>query len=85
MSFAVFAILVAGAAYFGAQFRPDSWYRGLRKPAWTPPDWVFGPVWTMLYIAIALAGWLVWEAGGQTWTPPMTFWIAQLLLNAAWS
>jgi translocator protein len=74
---------VAAAAWFGAQFRPGAWYAALDKPPWTPPNWVFGPVWTVLYVFVAVAGWLIFTrvrtglAGG--------LWIVQLGLNAAWS
>ena len=39
------------------------WYPALRKPSWTPPGWVFGPVWTLLYPLVAVAGWLAWREG----------------------
>ena len=57
-SFLVFLFAVALVAAFGAQFEPGAWYSQLNKPDWNPPNWVFGPVWTLLYIAIAVAGWL---------------------------
>jgi translocator protein len=81
--FAFFAV-VAAAALLGAQFQPGAWYAGLAKPAWTPPSWVFGPVWTILYIAIAAAGWLVWHRARRM-TTALWFWSAQIVLNAAWS
>lgn len=67
--------------------RPQgSWYRGLRKPSFQPPGWVFGPAWTVLYAAIAYSGWRVWKA------PPsrerdraLRLWGLQLALNAAWT
>ena len=58
-------------------------YNGLRQPAWAPPSWVFGPVWTVLYATIALAGWLVWERTG--FGAPMWPYVAQLARNAAWT
>jgi tryptophan-rich sensory protein len=84
MTFVVFLALVFAAGFSGARFRPDAWYRALRKPSWNPPDWIFGPVWTVLYIAIAVAGWRVWREG-DGFTPALYFWIAQLVLNALWS
>jgi tryptophan-rich sensory protein len=84
ISLLVFAALVAGAAVSGAQFQPGDWYAVLAKPSWTPPSWLFGPVWTLLYIGIAVAGWLVWRKTGRV-DAALTVWFAQMVLNAAWS
>lgn len=84
ISLIVFFALVAGAALFGAQFTPTSWYEHLPKPSWTPPNNLFGPVWTVLYIAVAIAGWLVWRRTGR-FVVALALWIGQLLLNAWWS
>jgi len=82
-SLAVFIVLVVIAASSGVVFKPGAWYETLRKPSWTPPNWLFGPVWSVLYIMIAFAGWLVWSAApGST---AMWFWGGQLVVNAAWS
>lgn len=81
----VFFALVALAAFFGAQFQPGPWFEGLAKPSWNPPNWLFGPVWTLLYIAMAVAGWLVWKRSGERATPVLGLWFVQLVLNAAWS
>jgi translocator protein len=77
-------ILVLAAVLFGSQFTPGGWYAALDKPSWTPPGWLFGPVWSVLYLMIAIAGWLVWQKREVT-KVPVIFWAAQLLLNAAWS
>lgn len=70
----------------GILFRPGEWYRQLNKPSWRPPDWLFAPVWTLLYGTIAVAGWLVWrEAGFSGAVIPLSLYGVQLLLNAAWS
>lgn len=83
VSLAVFAALTAVASTLGALFMPDAWYVALAKPAWTPPNWLFGPVWTVLYVMIAIAGWLVWRAGG--WSAAVVAWGMQMAFNAAWS
>jgi tryptophan-rich sensory protein len=59
----VCAALVATAATTGSFFRPGEWYAALAKPSWTPPGWIFGPVWAVLYVMIAAAGWLAWRGG----------------------
>ncbi len=64
-----------------------AWYQGLNKPAWNPPNWVFGPVWTLLYILMGVAAWLVWRQG---WDNPqvqgaLVIFGVQLLLNLFWS
>lgn len=84
LSLLPFVALVSAAALFGAAFEPGAWYDSLRKPPLTPPSWVFGPAWSLLYLAIALAGWLVWRARPAS-PAPLALWGVQLVLNAAWS
>jgi translocator protein len=74
------------AAAFGGLFMPDAWYAELRKPAWNPPNWIFGPVWTLLYATMAVAAWLVWQRGRfRDQRLPLSLFLVQLLLNALWS
>lgn len=74
------------AAAFGGLFMPGEWYATLKKPAWNPPGWIFGPVWTALYITMAVAAWLVWKRGGfKTQCVALSFFLLQLLFNALWS
>ena len=83
VSFIVFLLLVAAAAVFGAQFTAGAWYDALNKPSWNPPASVFGPVWTVLYVCIAIAGWRIWRKGRAML--PLWIWAVQLVLNALWS
>lgn len=82
-AFVGFVVLCFSAAAVGALTPPGAWYEGLTKPSWNPPAWVFGPVWTLLYLAMATAAWRVWR------TPkpglPLAVFGVQLVLNAAWS
>jgi tryptophan-rich sensory protein len=78
-----FLLLVFLTALSGAAFPPGEWYAALRKPPLTPPNWIFGPVWTVLYVAMAVAAWLVWRAGGGAL--PLALWTLQLVLNGLWS
>lgn len=83
LGFVVACVLVASS---GAVFRPGAWYESLRKPWWRPPNWLFAPAWTVLYIMIAISGWLVWrKAGFAGAAAPLAVYGVQLLLNAAWS
>ena len=64
----------------------DGWYAGAAKPPWTPPNWVFGPVWSFLYTARAVAAWLVWRRWGwQDAKPALLLYAGQLALNAIWT
>ena len=73
-------------AWFGSRFEPGPWYAGLTKPWWTPPNWLFGPVWTVLYVLMAVAAWLVWGRVGFRGAPlALGLFLAQLALNGAWS
>lgn len=62
---------------------PGAWYAGLQKPAWNPPAWLFGPVWTLLYVLMAVAAWLVWKRVG--FGRPLVLYLVQLVLNAVWT
>jgi translocator protein len=74
------------AAVPAAFWPPGEWYLALNKPAWQPPTWLFGPVWSTLYLMIGVAGWLVWKQGGFAYRRgPLTLFFVQLALNAAWS
>ncbi len=74
----------AGSGLSGAD--ASGWYGKLRKPAGTPPDWVFGPVWIGLYLCMAISAWLVWQsAGWQSGARALTLWGVQLLVNIVWS
>jgi translocator protein len=77
------ATFIAGAA--GSLFRPGAWYRGLRKPSWTPPDRLFPIAWTALYLAMAVAAWRVALSPARLAPAGIAFWSCQLLLNALWS
>lgn len=64
----------------------DSWYPALVKPAFTPPDWVFAPVWTAIYLMMAIAAWRIWGARDRRGAPLALFWFgAQLTLNLLWT
>jgi tryptophan-rich sensory protein len=78
-----FLALCFSVAWFGARFRPGQWYRQLVKPAWTPPDRIFAPVWIVLYMMMAVAGWMVWRTEGSSIA--LAVFAAQLLLNGIWS
>jgi tryptophan-rich sensory protein len=63
-----------------------SWYQSIRKPTWNPPDWVFAPVWTTLYVLMGIALFLIWRSQGkkQKRTAIILF-IVQLIANFFWS
>ena len=85
----VAAIAVAGS--LATIPNTDGWYRDAAKAPWSPPDGVFGPAWTTLYIMIAIAGTLIWRSGYRPDTrrnaasPVLWLFGVQLLLNAAWT
>jgi tryptophan-rich sensory protein len=86
---AVFVVLCFAVAAVGGAVTATSvgtWYAGLVKPPFNPPDWVFGPVWTVLYLMIAVAGWRVWRRrGGGGARLALGAWGLQLALNLGWS
>lgn len=83
ISLVPFVAVVFAAAASGSLFMPGGWYEALNKPAWTPPNWVFPVVWSVLYVMIVIAGWLVWRRAG--WSSALAVWGIGLVLNALWS
>lgn len=83
LAFWVVLSLLPGA--FGSQFPPGEWYAALAKPGWTPPSGVFGPVWTLLYVLMGVAAWLVWDRHRNAARVALTLFVLQLIVNAAWS
>ncbi len=82
-------VIVAAVSLYGSLLtRPSvpTWYEQLNKPTFTPPGAVFGPVWTVLYILMAVAAWLVMRRTGQVRVAPaLVLFLAQLGLNGSWS
>ncbi len=79
-------LLCFSAAGLGGFFMPGEWYSQLEKPAWNPPNWIFGPVWTALYAMMGVAAWLVWRRGGFAAQRKTLGWfLIQLGLNALWT
>ncbi len=68
--------------------QPGDWYASLNRPAWTPPSWLFGPVWTLLYLLMGIAAWRVWLRGGfedRRSRVALVVFLIHLLFNAAWT
>ena len=84
-SLALFILLVVGIGWaIGVTNLPGAWYAGLQKPPFNPPNWVFAPTWTVLYVMIAVAGWRTYLQE-ETTALPMQLWLAQMILNFLWS
>lgn len=80
----LFLLLTLGGGLFvGFTNQPGDWYETLQKPFFNPPDWVFGPVWTVLYVLIAIAGARIFARARRS--VAMAAWWAQLVLNFAWT
>jgi benzodiazapine receptor len=80
-----FVVLCFGVSTLGGRATVSTmseWYLTLPKPSWTPPRWVFGPIWALLYPLVAVAGWLAWREGRARFGP--LAYLLQLALNAAW-
>jgi len=78
-----FVMLAFVAGYVGSRFLPGDWYAGLAKPSFNPPNGVFAPVWSVLYLLMGIAAWRAWRTRGLD--AAIALWLAQLALNAAWS
>ena len=88
-SLAIFIIVCLGAGGLGAIATSpeiEGWYKTLEKPPWNPPDNVFGPVWTTLFVMMAIAAWMVWRSkGARPATIALALFTVQFILNIAWS
>lgn len=89
LALGAFLALTFAAASIGSLFTDvgrNGWYEQLEKPPWNPPGWVFGPVWTVLYVAMAVAAWRVWRRRGlRDGAGALSLWGVQLVLNMTWS
>jgi len=84
--FIAVCLAVSGAGAVVTNTSVNEWYPTLKKPSWNPPSWVFGPVWTTLYVMMAIAAWLIWrERGFAEARGALGLFAFQLALNAAWS
>lgn len=85
----VFVVVCLAAGRLGAAITEpalESWYRGLAKPAWTPPDIVFPVAWSLLFLAMGIAAWLVWKSAERgELRLPLTLFFGQLVINVLWS
>lgn len=78
----IFIFVVEGVGMMiGLSFAPGEWYAQLTKPPFNPPDYLFGIVWPLLYLLVAIAGWRVFTRRIAGWG----FWVAQMVLNWAWT
>lgn len=77
--------LVAALGGMASAANVDGWYAAADKAPWSPPNWLFGPVWTLLYIAMAVAAWLVWRSRSPGKRAALTVYGAQLVLNLLWT
>jgi len=79
-------VVTFATAWIGSRYMPGAWYASLAKPSWNPPNSIFGPVWTVLYVLMAVAAWLVWRKAGFSGAgAALTLFVVQLALNALWS
>ena len=84
--FLVLCLLVGGIGGSITASSVDTWYKTLQKPVFNPPDWLFAPVWTTLYVMMAVAGWRVWKRVGlSAGRRAFLVYALQLFLNLAWS
>lgn len=80
---AFLTLVIGGGSLIGVWNLPGDWYAGLAKPTFNPPNWIFAPVWTVLYVLIAIAGWRTWRRAPAD--AAMRVWWAQLAANFVWS
>ena len=82
--FILVCLVTGGLGGWATAQSVTDWYPTLVKPSWNPPNWIFGPVWTALYLMMAVAAWLVWRSDSNI-RGAMILFFSQLALNFAWS
>jgi tryptophan-rich sensory protein len=86
MGLVLWVLGALAAGWVGSNFMPGEWYAALTKPSWNPPSSVFAPVWTVLYVLMGVAAWLVWrQAGFSGGRVALSLFLVQLVLNSLWS
>ena len=86
VAFLAISFGVAALGGFSTIANVNGWYADAAKAFWTPPNAVFGPVWTVLYTLMSVAAWLVWrERARRNVRPALTVYVVQLVLNALWT
>jgi benzodiazapine receptor len=81
----LFILVSFGAGALGSATTDSAWYQQIDKPTWAPPGWLFGPVWSALYVLMGIAAFWVWRAGGERSRGPLILYAVQLVLNALWT
>lgn len=84
----VWVVIAYVPSAMAAFVETGTWYDSLKRPVWTPPSWVFGPVWTLLYLLMGIAAWRVWARhgfGDRSSRRALVLFLVHLILNAAWT
>lgn len=83
----VIPLIIGGLSGFFTATGVDSWYQTIEKPSWNPPNWIFGPVWTALYVMMGISLYLVWKSDASLMNKKkaITLFAVQLILNFFWS
>lgn len=84
ISFIILCFVISGFASWVTANNITHWYVHLNKPVFTPPSWLFGPVWSVLYVMIGIAGGILW-VNREVLKKSFCYYLAQLLLNFSWS
>lgn len=82
---AVLCVLLGSAGALFTAPEIQGWYQSLNKPSWNPPNWLFGPVWTLLYLLMGIAAGIIWNSNAADKKSALQVFILQFILNSAWS
>jgi tryptophan-rich sensory protein len=85
VAFLAISFGVAGLGSIATAGNVDGWYADAEKAFWNPPNWLFGPAWTLLYTLMSVAAWLVYRRSSENRRPALIAYVAQLVLNAIWT